>query len=68
MISLINSQNAARLMCIPSPSEPGPQDCDKGSARGALLGNGLRLNVPVFLDLEDLINPHILICGMTGGG
>ncbi len=55
-------------MLIPQSTEPLLQESDRCSAGGAMLGNTMRFNMPAFIDAELLLNPHIMICGMTGGG
>lgn len=67
-MELINSQNAANLIQIPISQEPSLQESVRNSSDGTLLGNSLGLNMPAFLNFGGLINPHILICGMTGSG
>lgn len=65
---LINSETIARLAYLPIPYEPGIEHASSSSIGGIFIGNSYKYNMPVFLDPETLLNPHILICGMTGGG
>ena len=66
MKDFISSQEASSLICLPSQSDP--DICDDIAHEGMLIGLTERLNLPFMLHPQDLVNPHILICGMTGGG
>ncbi len=66
MKDLISSHEASSLICLPSQSEP--DICENADHEGMLIGLSERLNLPVMLHPQDLVNPHMLICGMTGGG
>ena len=66
MKDLISSQEVSGLVCLPSQCEP--DICYDAGHEGILIGVTERLRLPFMLHPEDLVNPHILICGMTGGG
>lgn len=42
--------------------------CGKGHLNGVYIGKGSGLSSPVFLDLQQQINPHVMIAGITGAG
>ena len=66
MKDLISSQEVSGLVCLPPQCEP--DICYDAGHEGILIGVTERLRLPFMLHPEDLVNPHILICGMTGGG
>ena len=65
---IANSQTLSPLICPQGSSEPGSARSYAQSRNGILIGMSYRFAAPVFLDLCDAMNPHILICGMTGSG
>ena len=64
----MSSESAANLILMPVSAEPDLESSASGSIDGTFLGNTNHLNMPAFLNFGNLLNPHILICGMTGGG
>ena len=68
MLDLISSESATNLIRVPVSAEPDLESSTSGSIDGTFLGNTIHLNMPAFLNFGNLLNPHILICGMTGGG
>lgn len=63
---LIGSQEISALICLPLQKEP--EICSGKGHEGFLIGFTERLNLPLMFHIDDLVNPHMLICGMTGGG
>ena len=62
------SKTASRLIFMPSAQEPNAEELKLQSVSGILIGNSFSMNVPVFLDFNQLFNPHVFIVGMTGSG
>lgn len=56
------------MMQIPISHEPLIEQIENASKNGIFIGNSYHYNMPVFINPGDLLNPHILICGMTGSG
>lgn len=67
-MGILDSDAAAGLMQIPVSEEPGMDNAVSGSKHGIYIGNSQKYLRPFFLDMDAAINPHILICGITGGG
>ena len=67
-MEIINSEMASKLICIPKLTEPDSMLSCRDSPNGILVGMSMKRNMPIFLNMDDSLNPHILICGMTGGG
>lgn len=53
---------------MPKNYEHGALKASESSRNGIFIGNSLNYNMPVFLDAGSLINPHIFVLGMSGGG
>ena len=68
MRGIIGSGDVAGLIHVPSPQEPCIAVHPSSLTGGALVGCSAQYNIPVYIDPSDLMNPHMLICGMTGGG
>ena len=68
MLDLMSSDCAKGLIHIPVIAEPSIEQATNCSKDGVFIGNSYHYNIPIFLDFGELLNPHILICGMTGGG
>ncbi|MHB1829803.1 MAG: helicase HerA domain-containing protein [Candidatus Micrarchaeaceae archaeon] len=68
MIKLMNSINISGMMQIPLSHEPLIEQIENSSKNGIFIGSSYHYNMPVFVSFEELLNPHILICGMTGSG
>ena len=64
----MSSESAANLILMPSIRRARPGEQCERIIDGTFLGNTNHLNMPAFLNFGNLLNPHILICGMTGGG
>lgn len=44
-------------------------DLMKEASEGCVyVGNTLKVDIPCFLNFDFLLNPHIFVCGITGGG
>ena len=56
------------MMQVPAPSEPLIEQIENSSKSGIFIGSSYHYNMPIFISFEELLNPHILICGMTGSG
>ncbi len=68
MTTTLNSEEISGLMCMPFQGEPDYESTIGSSGAGIFVGNSQRFSMPVFINLETALNPHMLICGMTGGG
>ena len=55
-------------MHFPFNSEPSIEQMSEMSFNGSYIGNSSRHSIPIFLDVSATMNPHVLICGMTGSG
>ena len=58
-----NSEQAGKSVCIIVQSE-----LSEIPEQGVFIGKSLVYNIPVFIDTDQLINPHIAVLGMTGSG
>jgi len=65
---VIDSVNTSKMIAFPISSEPTVEETLKKSESGVFIGNSIHHNMPVFMNPSNLINPHILIAGMTGSG
>jgi hypothetical protein len=65
---IIGSEKVATLLYLPLLTEPTKSEAEKNSEEGALIGTSRQLSMPVFISPARALNPHILVCGMTGGG
>ncbi len=68
ILKTINSQFVSGFVCLPCSPEPDAKTAESGSYSGVFAGISARLSMPVFIDYDEAINPHVLICGMTGSG
>ena len=62
------SRAVSGLFHIPKNHEQGSVKASVSSRNGIFIGNSLNYNMPVFLDAEALMNPHMFVLGMSGGG
>lgn len=65
---MLTSNEISRFMCMPFVQEPDNDDVLNLHETGVFIGNSQKFNMPVFINPENTLNPHMLICGMTGGG
>ena len=59
-----NSRLVAGNVCIDSMSEPQAES----NKVGVYLGNTWIYRTPFYLDTTKLVNPHIIVLGMSGSG
>ncbi len=64
----LGSEIASRLFCVPEKAEQQSAKAIAASAGGIFVGHSHTYSIPFFLDFESLINPHVFILGMSGGG
>lgn len=62
-LQISNSKMVASNVCCFKMSEP-----ELTKTSGVYLGKTATYKIPILLDLDDLLNPHIAIVGMTGSG
>ena len=60
----VNSSVACRFPCAVRMSE----EPALGSRNGVYVGRTMVYGIPFMLDLEELVNPHVSVLGMTGSG
>jgi hypothetical protein len=63
-----NSNELSELMHVPGLTEPLPSIAAQSATNGILIGFTRTYHLPFFLDFDLLINPHVFVTGMTGGG
>ncbi len=61
-MALSNVKNMAKGFALIRSSE------ELASSKGIYIGESAVYKLPFFLDFDALVNPHVLILGMTGGG
>ena len=64
----VSSDILSMLICPPKSPEPGSAQSCEDSKLGILIGLTYKHSVPAFVDPWSAMNPHMLICGMTGSG
>lgn len=62
------SDTISALLSIPRLEEPKYEDILKACRGGIFIGCSEIFNIPFFIDFDFLINPHVFIVGMSGGG
>ncbi len=65
---IINSSSLSNLIYLPKNNEPNSSLIESLSENGLFIGNSLTFSAPTLLNFNYLMNPHILIIGMTGSG
>src|SRR5271168_3109600 len=65
---ILNSKSISQLMYLPKVDEPDLNSLSEISGLKIFVGNSYNYSMPVILDFNKLLNPHILIVGMTGSG
>lgn len=63
-----NEEVAARLFHAPVPDEPDIDAMESACSGGIFIGFTGLLSVPFFINFDYLINQHVFIFGMSGGG
>jgi sRNA-binding carbon storage regulator CsrA len=62
------SGTLARMLCIYHSEENSLNNASIYLQSGVYIGKSTTLNIPVFLNPADHVNPHIMISGITGSG
>lgn len=65
---LSGSGQISQIMCMPRINEPRVSELMKVYREGILVGYSYLYSLPVYINFDFLINPHIFIFGMTGSG
>lgn len=65
---ILTSKALSQILFMPSTSEPDRGSVEAACKSGIFIGNSSIYSLPVFLDPDGLLNPHMLIVGMTGSG
>lgn len=68
MIDLIGFNEISEAMPFLGIYEQSIDEAVSNSQEGIFIGSSRNCNMPVFIDTRNLLNPHMLICGMTGSG
>lgn len=68
MRQLLGSETISKFFYMPEISEQSIGKAINSSQNGIFIGSSLVYSVPFFLDFDALINPHVFILGMSGGG
>ncbi len=63
-----NSVRLSRILQLPATSEPVLNEMVARSRNGIYIGPSKLYGIPVFIDFDFMINPHIFITGITGAG
>lgn len=63
----VGTNSISGFFYFPNPREHANLSI-KHASSGIFLGYSLNYSMPFFLDFDDLINPHMFIVGMSGGG
>lgn len=65
---LLNSNVISHLIYLPKVDEPDSSIISDIQNFRVFVGNSQLYSMPVMIDFNKLLNPHILIVGMTGSG
>lgn len=65
---ILGSDTIAKFIYFPERVEQNSEDALRSSAGGIFIGNSFTFSMPFFLEFESLINPHVFVLGMSGGG
>jgi hypothetical protein len=65
---ILNSSLISQLVCLPNVDEPDLRSLAVRQNSVIFIGNSHTYSMPALLDFDKLLNPHMLIVGMTGSG
>ncbi len=65
---ILNSKSIANLMYMPKIEEPTARFTNSICGSAIFIGNSYTYSMPILVNFDKLLNPHVLTIGMTGSG